>query len=65
MRTKTLTRGCYLRRNALLAAEDKSITIASIGETTNLQELLRNDSALVRQKVKRIVYMDGDCKCVN
>jgi hypothetical protein len=46
-------------KNALQNAEDKSVTIASIGETTNLQDLLRNDADLVKQKVKRIVYMDG------
>jgi len=46
-------------RNALRAAANKSITIASIGELTNLQELLRTDRELVKQKVKRVVYMDG------
>merc|ERR1712166_1652138 len=33
---------------ALQNAEDKSVTIASIGETTNLQDLLRNNTELVR-----------------
>jgi len=47
-------------RNALQGAANKSVTIASIGETTNLQDLLRNEMALVRAKVKRVVYMDGD-----
>jgi len=46
--------------NALQSAEDNSVTIASIGELTNLQNLLQNDTNLVRQKVKRVVYMDGD-----
>lgn len=45
---------------ALQRAENKSVTIASIGELTNLQDLLRSDSDLVRAKVKRVVYMDGD-----
>lgn len=40
-------------------ATNRSITIASIGETTNLQDLLRQEKDLVAQKVKRIVYMDG------
>jgi len=47
-------------KTALQNAADKSVTIASIGETTNLQDLLRNEMDLVRQKVKRVVYMDGD-----
>jgi hypothetical protein len=51
--------GLEIYKNALLKAENKSVTIASIGETTNLQDLLRNEMALVKQKVKRIVYMDG------
>ena len=45
---------------ALQQAANKSVTIASIGETTNLQDLLRSDLELVRAKVKRVVYMDGD-----
>ena len=40
-------------RNALQNAADKSVTIASIGETTNLQDLLQNEMALVRSKVPR------------
>jgi len=52
--------GLDVYKNALQNAADKSITIASIGETTNLQDLLRNEPDLVKQKVKRIVYMDGD-----
>ena len=47
-------------RSALTAAANRSITIASIGELTNLQELLRSEPQLVRAKVKRVVYMDGD-----
>jgi len=47
-------------KSALQKADDKSVVIASIGETTNLQDLLRNDKELVKQKVKKIVYMDGD-----
>jgi hypothetical protein len=47
-------------RTALQRANNKSVTIASIGETTNLQDLLRNEMDLVRAKVKKIVYMDGD-----
>ncbi len=51
--------GLEVYRNALLQAANNSITIASIGETTNLQDLLREEYDLVRAKVKRIVYMDG------
>jgi hypothetical protein len=47
-------------RTILQSADDKSITIASIGELTNLQDLLQNEYDLVKQKVKRVVYMDGD-----
>ena len=47
-------------RSALQRAGNHSITIASIGETTNLQDLLRSERELVRAKVKRVVYMDGD-----
>jgi len=36
------------------------VTIASIGETTNLQDLLRSERDLVARKVRRVVYMDGD-----
>jgi pyrimidine-specific ribonucleoside hydrolase len=46
-------------RNALQQAANKSVTIASIGELTNLQDVLRSDPDLVRAKVKRVVYMDG------
>ena len=46
-------------KDLLQKAENKSVTIASIGETTNLQDLLKNEIDLVRQKVKRVVYMDG------
>jgi hypothetical protein len=44
---------------ALQRADNKSITIASIGETTNLQNLIKYQRDLVKAKVKRIVYMDG------
>ena len=47
-------------RAALQKAANKSVTIASIGEPTNLQDLLRSERDLVQAKVKRIVYMDGD-----
>jgi len=47
-------------RAALQKAANKSVTIASIGETTNLMDLLRSEKDLVRAKVKRVVYMDGD-----
>ena len=46
-------------RSVLQRAANRSITIASIGETTNLQELLRQDRDLVHAKVMRVVYMDG------
>jgi len=46
-------------RVALQGAANHSVTIASIGEPTNLQDLLRSDMDLVRAKVKRVVYMDG------
>jgi len=47
-------------RAALRSADNRSVTIASIGELTNLQDLLREEPDLVRAKVKRVVYMDGD-----
>ena len=47
-------------KNVLNEAKDSSVTIASIGELTNLQDLLRDDLDLVRRKVKRVVYMDGN-----
>ena len=47
-------------KSVLQEAANGSITIASIGELTNLQDLLRDDRELVRQKVKRVVYMDGN-----
>ena len=47
-------------RAALERADNGSVTIASIGELTNLQDLLRNERELVRTKVRRVVYMDGD-----
>ena len=46
--------------DALQRADNKSVTIASIGEPTNLHDLLLNFEDLVRSKVKRIVYMDGE-----
>ena len=51
--------GLDVYRTALLGAANHSVTIASIGETTNLQDLLRSEMDLVRAKVKRVVYMDG------
>lgn len=51
--------GLDIYKAALQKAANNSVTIASIGETTNLQDLLQNEKDLVRQKVKRIVYMDG------
>ena len=46
-------------RTVLADAEDASVVIASIGEPTNLRDLLSADRDLVRRKVKRIVFMDG------
>lgn len=46
-------------KNALIHAANASVTIASIGELTNLQDLVRTERDLVRAKVKRVVYMDG------
>jgi len=46
-------------RVALQGAANHSVTIASIGEPTNLQDLLRSEMDLVRAKVKRVFYMDG------
>ena len=51
--------GLDIYRSALQKAADKSVVIASIGELTNLQDLLRNDTTLFKQKVKKVVYMDG------
>lgn len=55
-------------RLALAKAEDASVAIASIGITTNMRDLLASKAdkyspldgtALVAQKVKLIVWMDG------
>jgi len=43
----------------LAKAADHSVVIASIGELTNLRDLLMANATLVGQKVKQIVYMDG------
>ncbi|KAL1504359.1 hypothetical protein AB1Y20_010765 [Prymnesium parvum] len=44
---------------ALAAADDHSVVVASIGELTNLRELLRANASLVERKVRRVVFMDG------
>jgi len=43
----------------LSRAADRSVVIASIGELTNLRDLLMANASLVGQKVKEVVYMDG------
>ena len=54
-------------RKALVAADDKSVHIASLGMTTNLRDLLQSQGdsissltgvQLVEQKVKKVVWMD-------
>ena len=49
----------------LEAADDASVTIASVGFLTNLLDLLRSDSgvALVEQKVREMVVMGGKHSC--
>lgn len=44
---------------ALSAAADGSVVIASIGEPTNLRDLLKAEPALFARKVKQVHYMDG------
>ena len=46
-------------RKALGAADDKSVTIASIGELTNLRDVISAIPDLFSSKVKDIIYMDG------
>ena len=48
-----------LYRNLLNAADDKSVSIASVGFLNNVAELLRREEQLVRQKVKELVIMGG------
>lgn len=43
----------------LSAADDASVVIASIGEPTNLRDLIQAEPALFARKVKQAVYMDG------
>lgn len=43
----------------LEGAEDNSVVIASIGELTNLRDIIKANKALFIQKVTKIVYMDG------
>ena len=44
-------------KKSLGAAEDKSVTIASIGELTNLRDIVQDDPDLFMSKVKEIIYM--------
>jgi len=46
-------------RKALGAAEDNSVTVASIGELTNLRDVIDAIPDLFSSKVKEIIYMDG------
>ncbi|GMH64177.1 hypothetical protein TrLO_g325 [Triparma laevis f. longispina] len=46
-------------RRALESQEDNSVVIASIGELTNLRDILKAEPQLFAQKVKSIYYMDG------
>ena len=43
----------------LQEAEDNSVVIASIGELTNLRDIIKANKELFIQKVKLIYYMDG------
>ena len=43
----------------LAAADDHSVVIASIGELTNLRDVLKANATLFNQKVKAVHYMDG------
>jgi inosine-uridine nucleoside N-ribohydrolase len=47
-------------RKALGAAEDKSVTVASIGELTNLRDVVTAIPDLFSSKVKDIIYMAGE-----
>ncbi|GMH88937.1 hypothetical protein TrST_g3681 [Triparma strigata] len=46
-------------RRALESQADHSVVIASIGELTNLRDIIKAEPALFAQKVKSIYYMDG------
>jgi hypothetical protein len=55
-------------RKALVAQEDKSVVISSIGMTTNMRDLVKSPSDqysdlsgydLIDKKVKQVVWMDG------
>ena len=43
----------------LTGAEDNSVVIASIGELTNLRDILKAEKDLFIRKVAKIVYVDG------
>ena len=44
---------------ALTRADNASVIIASIGELTNLRDILKAEPALFNAKVKAVYYMDG------
>jgi len=44
-------------RKALKGAPDKSVVICCVGALSNLEDLLKNERALVEQKVKKLVVM--------
>lgn len=46
-------------QEALKKADNASVVIASIGELTNLRDIIKADKDLFTQKVKAIYYMDG------
>lgn len=48
-----------LYRNLLNTADDKTVSIASVGFLNNVAELLRREEQLVRRKVKELVIMGG------
>jgi len=43
----------------LASAADRSVVIASIGELTNIRDILKINESLFVQKVKEVHYMDG------
>ena len=46
-------------KSMLSRADDNSVVIASIGELTNLRDIINNSYSLFTSKVKLIYYMDG------